>query len=164
MDFPNIINWRVFAKVDWNLKHQMHSCECYYTAFQWKLWIGLEFFDTWKWTKNRRALPLELEEDEVHYVENLNNFNAWLNWMHSSNIMVRHHIIFHIQYKTTNIKLALFSFSFLGVEVLRNFVWVKCDYFEALSHWNARAHFKLDTLEGLITPANTHIICQHLRL
>ena len=43
VDFPNIIGWRVIAKVDWNLKHWMHWCECHYAVFRWKLWIGLEF-------------------------------------------------------------------------------------------------------------------------
>ena len=33
-------------------------------------------FDTWESTENRMALPLELEDDSVHYVRNLNYFSA----------------------------------------------------------------------------------------
>ena len=33
---------------------------------------GASIFETWKSTKKQRALPLELEDDRVHYVENLN--------------------------------------------------------------------------------------------
>ena len=48
-------------------------------------------FDTWKSTKNLRALPLEL--DDTYDVGNLNNFSASFYCMYFFNI-VRHHIIF----------------------------------------------------------------------
>jgi hypothetical protein len=41
---PNKIGWRVVTKFEWNLEHWMHWCECHYTVFIWKLWIGLEFW------------------------------------------------------------------------------------------------------------------------
>ena len=50
-------------------------------------------FDTWKLTKNRRALPLELVDTSVHYVGNLTNFSASFHCMYFLNI-ARHHIIF----------------------------------------------------------------------
>ena len=50
-------------------------------------------FDTWKSTKNQRTLPLELDNDYVHYVENLNHFSASFYCMYIFNI-VRHHIIY----------------------------------------------------------------------
>jgi hypothetical protein len=64
-------------------------------------------FDTWQSTKNRRALPLELDDDQVHYIENLNNFNASFYCMHFFNI-VRHHIIF-----TFNTKMPISSSFFV---------------------------------------------------
>ena len=88
VDFPNIIGWRVIVIVDWNLKNGMHWCECHCAAFWWEIWIG---FDTWKSTKNRRALPLD--DNYVHYVGNLNNMSASFYCMYFFNI-VRHHIIF----------------------------------------------------------------------
>ena len=50
-------------------------------------------FNTWKSTKNRRALPLELNDDQVHYAGNLNNLSASFYCMYFFNT-VRHHIIF----------------------------------------------------------------------
>ena len=50
-------------------------------------------FDTWESTKNRRALPLELDDDYMHYARNLNNFSASSHCTYFFNI-VRHHIIF----------------------------------------------------------------------
>ena len=50
-------------------------------------------FDTWKSTKNQRALPLELDDDLMHYVENLNNFSTSFYCIYFFNTM-RHHIIF----------------------------------------------------------------------
>ena len=49
-------------------------------------------FDTKKSAKNQRALPLELDDDDVQYVGNLNNISASFYCMHFFNI-VRHHII-----------------------------------------------------------------------
>ena len=49
-------------------------------------------FDTWKSTKNWRALPLELDDYQVYYVGNLNNFSASFYCMYVFNI-VRYHII-----------------------------------------------------------------------
>ena len=54
--------------------------------------------DTWKLTNNQRALPLELDDDSVHYVRNLNNFKASFNSMYSFNI-VRHRINFILNIK-----------------------------------------------------------------
>ena len=52
-------------------------------------------FDTWKSTKNQKTLPLELDDDQAHYVGNLNNFSASFYCMYFFNI-VRHHIVFII--------------------------------------------------------------------
>ena len=54
--------------------------------------------DTWKSTKNRRALPLELDDDEVHYVGNLNTLSASSCCKNFFNI-VRHRIIFILNTK-----------------------------------------------------------------
>ena len=48
-DFANIIGWRVIVKVDWNLKHWMHWCECHCAVFWWWIWIGLEFLTLGNW-------------------------------------------------------------------------------------------------------------------
>ena len=63
MDFPNKIGWRVIAKVDWNLKHWMHWCECHYAVLRMENMGWTRIFDTWKSIKNQRALPLELDDD-----------------------------------------------------------------------------------------------------
>jgi hypothetical protein len=52
-----------------------------------------KIFDTQKLTKNQRALPLELDDNSVHYIGNLNNFSASFYCMYFFNI-VRHHVIF----------------------------------------------------------------------
>ncbi len=67
--FQTKIGWRVIAKVDWNLKHWMHWCNCHCAIFWWKTWIyWARIFDTWKSTINTRVLPLDLDDDYVHYV------------------------------------------------------------------------------------------------
>ena len=48
--------------------------------------------DTWQSTKNWSGSPLELGDNEVHYVGNLNKFGASFHCMYFFNI-VRHHII-----------------------------------------------------------------------
>ena len=107
MDFRNWIGWRVITEVDWNLKHWMHWCKCRDAVFQWKIWIGLEFFTLGNRPKiGRHNLPLELDDDEVHYVGNLNNFSASFYYMYFFNI-VKPSYYFHIQYKTANIKFFL---------------------------------------------------------
>ena len=63
-------------------------------------------FDTWNW----KALPLELDDDLVHYVGNLNSFSASFYCIYNFNTVLRHHIIFIFQYKTSHIE----------------FSWVKC--------------------------------------
>ena len=75
-----------------------------------------KIFDTWKSTKTRRALPLELDDDEVQYAWNLNNFSASFYCIYSFNI-VRQSYDFHIQYKTANLKF-LFWWS-----VAKKFEW-----------------------------------------
>ena len=81
-------------------------------------------FDTWKPTQNRRALPLELDDDWVHYIRNLDNFSASFYYMYFFNI-VRDHITFIF-----NTKRPISSF-FFSWSVAKK-VWVKCDYLEAL--------------------------------
>ena len=50
-------------------------------------------FGTWKSIENRRAWPLELDDEEVHYVGNLNDSSASFFCMYFFNI-VRQHVIF----------------------------------------------------------------------
>ena len=83
-------------------------------------------FDTWQSTENWRALPLELDDDQVHYIRNLNNFNVSFYCMHFFNI-VRHRIIFIL-----NTKRPISSSFFCEVLQKCSKVWVMCDYFEAL--------------------------------
>ena len=66
--------------------------------------------DTWKSTKNRRALPLELDDSSVHYVENLNNISALFYCVYFFNI-ARHHITFIV-----NTKRPILSYFFLWVK------------------------------------------------
>ena len=126
------------AKADWNLKHWMHWCECHSAVFQWKNMDWAIIFDTWKSTKNQKALPLELDDDQAHYVGNLNNLSTSFQCMYFFNI-VRHHIIFIFNTKWP------ISSCFFG-EVLQKTleslseVW----FFRSPSHWNACAHFKVE--------------------
>ena len=89
--------------------------------------------DTWKSTQYRRALPLELHDDWVHYVGNLNNFSASFYCMYFVKI-VRHHIL--SSYKIHSIQNGQYQgfFCCCWCEVLQKGlkVWVKCDYFNAL--------------------------------
>ena len=48
--------------------------------------------DTYKSTKTSRALPLELDDDYVHYTGNLHNFRASFYCMYFFNIEIRHNI------------------------------------------------------------------------
>ena len=78
--------------------------------------------NTWKSTKNLKALPLELDDDEIHYVGNLNNISTSFYCMYFFNI-VRHHIIFIFNTKRP------ISSCFLCEVLQKNLkVWVKCDY------------------------------------
>ena len=64
-------------------------------------------FDTQKLTKNQSALPLELDDDKVHNVENLNNSSASFYCMYFFNI-VRHHVIFIFNTKRPILSFFLF--------------------------------------------------------
>jgi hypothetical protein len=95
--------------------------------------------DTWKSTKIQRVLPLELDDDQVHYVRNRNYFSASFYCTCFFNI-VRHHVIFIF-----NTKQPKSSFSFSGEVLQKNIenlseVWL----FGSPSHWTACAHFKLE--------------------
>ena len=63
-------------------------------------------------------MPLELDDDKVHYVGNLNNFSASVFCMYFFNI-ARHHITFMFNANRPIYQVFFFWF------------WVKCDYSEA---------------------------------
>ena len=56
-------------------------------------------FDTWKSTKKRRALPLKLDDDYVHYLGNVNNFSASFYCMYFFKIVLVSYSIQNHQYK-----------------------------------------------------------------
>ena len=68
-----------------------------------------------KSTKNRSALPLELDDESMHYIGNLSNFSASFYCMYYFNI-VRHHIVFIFN---TNWPISSFFFNFFVGEALQ---------------------------------------------
>ena len=95
---------------------------------------------TWKSTKNRTSLPLELDDDQVHYVGRFppNNISASFYCMYFFNI-VRHHISFKF---STNRPISSLLFWWSVAKKLESLSEVRL--FWSLSHWNACAHFKLE--------------------
>ena len=65
-------------------------------------------FDTWKSTKTHRALPLELDNNQMHHVRNPNKFRAPF-YLHTLLQYSKTSYHFHIKYKTANIKLAFLT-------------------------------------------------------
>ena len=120
-----------------NLKYRMHWCEYHYAVvIPMKNMDWARIFGTWKSTRNHTTLPPESDDDEVHYVVNLNNYRASFYCMYFFNI-VRHHIIF-----ISNTKRPISSLFFS--EVLQKKVLSEVSLFQSPSHWNACAHFKLE--------------------
>ena len=94
VDFPNIIAWRVIAKVNRNVKHWMRWCECHYAVFWWKIWIRSKILTLENCQKTGGLCLWSGMKIKVHYESrNLKYFSASFYCMYSFNI-VRHHIIF----------------------------------------------------------------------
>ena len=106
-------------KLSETFKHWMHWCECHLRGLHMENMDHARIFDTWKSTKNWRALPLELDDDQVRYVGNLNNFSASFCCMYFCNTM-RHEIIFIFN---TNGQYQVFFFTVKCWQKVWKFEW-----------------------------------------